>query len=234
MTCEFSDIAPQLAAIYQLKPCYSKTNAHAQSSVWHLQLANGQHIALKRVRAQHAEAASLLYREHEFLEKLTHRNIVSLVCHGYDADAYIIVTEWIDGFVLENNSELLRSELAAKSTTEQFINELRSIAALLSEHQICHRDLWGKNIIVQDNHPILLDFGWAKWQSEDNIFTPKNLREPNDHLALNLLINKFATPPLPAASSSVADQSHIAKIARGIINRGNNANRSDPRQPSSF
>jgi len=55
-----------------------------------------------------------------------------------------------------------------------FIQHCIAILRLLNEHGITHRDIRADNIIMRDNRPVLIDFGWAI-SDKYNYLTPPGL-----------------------------------------------------------
>ncbi len=82
----------------------------------------------------------------------------------------VVKLEKIEGAPLAEDRSI--SELADKFYG--FIQHCMAILRLLNEHGITHRDIRADNIIMRNNQPVLIDFGWAI-SDKYNYLTPPGL-----------------------------------------------------------
>ena len=166
---------------------HEKNGSQMHARVWKFEL-HQKSYALKITLPKSNQAASCLCREHEFLKHLNHPNIAHYIWHGViDHRFYGIVTEWLEGQLLFEIQDCLHSIFADVKSLEQFCHQLKAIANHIHTNGVHHRDLWAKNIIVHQQQPYLFDFGWATWSNEE-AFTPPQLQEADDSIALQQLI----------------------------------------------
>jgi len=81
------------------------------------------------------------------------------VMRSWSAPGYsVVVLERVRGEALEMCAAEIRSD---PERTFRFIDDCLTILAALSAKGIVHRDIRADNIVVRDERPVLLDFGWA-------------------------------------------------------------------------
>lgn len=170
-----------------LNPIYAKKNKYFDASVFRLSI-NGREVAVKLVKSIDGCSDQLLYREHEFLQVLSHQNIVKYIDHGVDSGDYMLITEWINGRnVLEKPAQIGRMDKAEKG---QFYDACWRIVDHLNNLGIHHRDIWEKNIMVCNKQPVLIDFGWACWAHEANSGTTQTLPYRDDVESMRTFIHR--------------------------------------------
>jgi predicted Ser/Thr protein kinase len=174
------------------KPLYSKKNGYFASKVWKVQLPDGRYGALKRVSALDPRAKPLLFNEGNILRLMDHPQIVKIILDGNVDDEYFIITEWIDGTNLEENETSLIEQMDDR-TKQEFLARLKDIHKHIKDRGIMHRDIWQRNILVKDNLPYLIDFGWATSSNMDDPFLPPELRQPDDNKATKSLTQHLAS-----------------------------------------
>lgn len=156
------------------EPVYEKRSSLAFTRVFRMAWS-GHRLAIKVIECSDPSARALLFREHMFLRTLRSPHVASYRGHLVRGHRYVLVTDWIEGFCLEDNGHLLRAVLSTRAGFALFTHECTGIVDLLRNAGIRHRDLREKNIIVSDAMPVLFDFGWAVWHDEVDAFTPSAL-----------------------------------------------------------
>jgi tetratricopeptide (TPR) repeat protein len=118
---------------------------------------SGEHVALKRLRAELGERQNLvnLFRaEYQVLARIKHPRIIKVYEFGLDAGLPFYTMELLDG-----------SDLRDLSTTPyrlacSYLRDVASSLALLHAQRLLHRDLSPRNVrLGSDGHCKLLDFG---------------------------------------------------------------------------
>ena len=74
--------------------------------------------------------------------------------------------------------------------SRQFKRAAAQAAERLEAAGISHRDIREMNILVDNNKPVLIDFGWAMFEGEAGIFTPENLEAPDDRSAIDQMLGR--------------------------------------------
>lgn len=187
---DITDITGILEGAMQTKPFYHKKNQYFESKTWKVKLPDNTDIALKRVKLLNEAAAPLLAREYKILQSLNHKGIVRTLLEGEIDGDYIIATHWIDGYNMQEGFGKFEQEFPTRTAKENFWSELKNIVDYLHQHNIKHRDMWEKNIMIADRKPVLIDFGWSCFIGED-VYTPPELREPDDLKAMEALRKKL-------------------------------------------
>lgn len=160
-----------------LKPIYAKKNKYFDTRVFRLGM-DGQDVAVKIVKAIDGCSDSLLYREHEFLQAVKHAGVIKYVGHGALDDYYMLITGWINGKTVYQDSSQMN--VLCDAEKRRFVDACWEIVNQLQSHGVHHRDIWEKNIVVSDKHPVLIDFGWACWENEADKSTIQILPYQND------------------------------------------------------
>lgn len=196
-------ITHALETISAETPLYYKKNQFSETQVWKTQLQSIGSVAIKRVKPLHPTASSYIVREHEFIKACNHPQIVKFIAHGAINGDYFIITQWIEGYVIQNEFNEFKKQFNDVRQQEIFLQELENIISHLKQANIKHRDIWEKNIIISQGRPVLFDFSWAVWQSEPKPFTPSNLKQAEDDHAINYFKNLFnqATADLPSSQT---------------------------------
>lgn len=123
----------------------------------------GRRVAVKllpRESLDDRDVCRLIERELRLLQGLKHPNICQMLGFGLYEGVPYIVMEYVKGQELEN---VLKAR--GTLTLEEARLILRDIAAALDylhEHNILHRDVKPRNIILQDLRAVLTDFGMAR------------------------------------------------------------------------
>ncbi len=101
-----------------------------------------------------------LRTEARILSVLNHRNIVRYVDHRDDGWGFYLVTEMIRGQTMK---QMYLGRPASESTVEKYALTLLETLRYLHGHQIVHRDINPKNLILEPYRQlVLVDFGAAK------------------------------------------------------------------------
>ncbi len=120
-------------------------------------------IALKIVPPK--ESQNALIQEAKLACKLNHPNIVTIHEISEADTQSAIVMEWVDGLVL--NEYLSQNSLSLLEKVELAIQLCQAID-YAHQHQIVHRDITPRNIMVNQHGQIkVLDFGLSKLFSQD-------------------------------------------------------------------
>ena len=124
----------------------------------------GQLIAVKQVQLNNdedVEQALSLQTEISLMEKLRHPNIVSLLGSERDGDKFNILMEYVPGKAIDQLLETFG--VLNINTIRIYTRQLLSALKYLHQHGVVHRDIKGKNILVDAHGNCkLCDFGSAK------------------------------------------------------------------------
>ena len=122
----------------------------------------------------------LASREYDLLQKID-SSYFPKILGAKKSDQYsLIKMEKIQGQSLVDCAGEIKAD---RNTFYTFIRGLLDILEILSKNSITHRDIRPENIMVKDNLPILIDFGWAV-SPDHPYFTPPGLGAeyaPKDH-----------------------------------------------------
>jgi RIO-like serine/threonine protein kinase len=143
--------------------------------------------AIKTVIPKTEEAEDCLFKEHDILLTLHERTsrpelFIKPVDYMIKDGCYVLVTEWIE------NSEI--------TDLKSFIAALYDISTELKRVGIRHRDIWECNILVRDNLPVLIDFGWA-CNVDENDGMDEQLERSNDDESMMTLIRRLSGTQKP-------------------------------------
>jgi len=124
-----------------------------------------QHTIIKQA------TLDLASREYLFLSRLKSAYFPKPISYETRNGFSIITIEKIHGLPLEKAIPAL---ISTRESLLTFFQHCLNLLLELEEHRILHRDIREDNILVLDNKPVLIDFGWAI--SEDlPYFTPEGL-----------------------------------------------------------
>ena len=124
-------------------------------------LRHGRTVALKVLRAEVAEAIGRerFLREIRILSGLTHPHILPLFDSG-DSDGFLY---YAMPFVTESlRDRLARETFLPLDDVLQFATEIGEALDCAHARGIVHRDVKPANILIEDGHAIVADFGIAK------------------------------------------------------------------------
>lgn len=178
-----------LEATLMTPPRHAKRNQQFFTRVWRMTMPDGSETALKLIYPLSVEARPLLFREHEFLERLPAGPFVRHLAHGELNGNYFLLTRWIEGFDLRPSPEL-DALLADANGRARLKAGCRDMAAGLKGAGMQHRDIREMNILIEDGAPVLIDFGWSVMDGENNMYRPENLEEPDDGLAMEQMLDR--------------------------------------------
>lgn len=128
-------------------------------------VTSGKHVAIKRMLLQgDAERQKTSFqREADALQKLEHPNIVSLVKVEQDADGrWYLALEWLEETI---EAYILRTGAIPWNRFYTLIGKpvLEALEFAQTRHQIAHRDLNPRNIMMTDKgEPKITDYGISK------------------------------------------------------------------------
>ncbi len=137
---------------------------------------SGQIVALKSVRGDYSQTESgdtafdkrlALAEEFQTLASLRHPYIISVIDYGFDSTRHPYFT--MD--LLDAPQTILQAAQKASSleATIGLLTQILQALAYLHRRGILHRDLKPGNILVQNGHVKLLDFGLATAQNSSGI-----------------------------------------------------------------
>lgn len=110
----------------------------------------------------------LAKREFHFLKLFMSDYFPKAIDFWSEGEYSVVVLEKIIGLPLNKTSHAFRENF---DKMYKFVNECLSILEELKDKNIIHRDIRQANILIRDEHPVLIDFGWAI-SDEQKIFTP--------------------------------------------------------------
>ncbi|MFT3774521.1 MAG: protein kinase [Minicystis sp.] len=133
---------------------------------------NGEHVAVKVLRAADDAHDARFAREARLLSQLRHPGLVRYVAHGVPAtgDPYLVM-EWLDGETL--GARLQRGDLSIDETVT-LGRRIAEALAVVHAAGLVHRDVKPGNIFLCDGiaeQVKLIDFGLARAQSTLNQLT---------------------------------------------------------------
>lgn len=120
-----------------------------------------QVIALKQLRpvfAENADHRAMIINEFRILSRLRHPYVLPALDFGFDDDHHPYFT-----MPLLANAMTLHKAVVHRSFGEKVELLIQALQALtyLHQHRVIHNDLKPSNILVVENHVVLLDFGFA-------------------------------------------------------------------------
>ena len=138
------------------------------SDVYAGQDSSGRRLAVKVLRLTGLNAAQQtqrVRREQEALARVDSRGVAKLISADLTADQPWIASEFVDGPTLKESIET-QGPLTFDETLG-LIRRLAEIVAELHELGIAHRDITPNNIIFGPDGPVLIDFGSARIDLEN-------------------------------------------------------------------
>ncbi|MGG4154637.1 serine/threonine protein kinase [Peribacillus muralis] len=124
-----------------------------------------KNIVIKQLRKSKRRSKKELERfEHEIdiLHALNHKSIPKFHEKFTDDGNVYFVMDFIEGDNLEDHIFYNHVTFTEKESLH-FLAELAGLVAYLHDNGISHQDLRIPNILIQNHHPILIDFGLSKW-----------------------------------------------------------------------
>jgi serine/threonine protein kinase len=136
----------------------------AMASVYLCQAPKNQWVALKILSSQHTPLVNRFLREIEILQSLSHKHIVEYIDHNTHEGYHYLVMNYVDGVDLNVYTQKLhqRPPLERYTRCRDFGIFLVQTLSYVQNQGIIHRDVKPSNILIQDEHPILIDFGTVK------------------------------------------------------------------------
>ena len=129
--------------------------------------------AIKYVWPKTEQAYNRLTKEFDLIEHIDSEYFANYLWADL-GDYYRVATEWIDYTPITDFYALK--------------DGLQCILPELDKANIRHRDIWFKNILIKDNKPILIDFGWAINKDNTDDLDPI-LPYANDEDSMQILLN---------------------------------------------
>lgn len=176
-------------------PAHTKKNEHFASKVYRVTTPEGRQAALKIVQPSSPLGRALLPREHEFLAAVHTRHVPELLGFGFAGPGYYLVTSWVEGPTL---GDVLAAGSPAPALSDpdargRLQAQIEEAVSDIESAGIRHRDIRPKNIILSDEGPVLIDFGWACWADEAGAPAPDALEQPDDRPALSALLKTIGS-----------------------------------------
>ena len=136
----------------------------AMASVYLCQGSSHPWVALKILSSQHPPIVTRFLREIEILQKLNHKHIVRYIDHNIHNGYHYLVMTYIDGIDLNVYTQKLhqRPPLERYSRCRKFGINLVQTLSYVHSLGIIHRDIKPSNILIQEENPVLIDFGTVK------------------------------------------------------------------------
>ncbi|MDE0811768.1 MAG: protein kinase, partial [Alphaproteobacteria bacterium] len=157
-----------LASILASPPLHKFRRSNFDSAIWKHELASVGPIAVKLVKPHDPALASIITREHIFLERLKGNLVPEVIWGGIIADKYCLISRWVDAVPLDQMAGGTLKRIIDRNGLTWFENELTRICDHLEKNGVSHRDLCEKNILLSMDRVYLIDFTWAIFKDEDN------------------------------------------------------------------
>ncbi|MCA1030903.1 protein kinase [Bacillus timonensis] len=165
-----------------------------------IDLKSGKTVVIKQLRKRqhHSKGFQSLQLEKEILQKLSHPNIPKYIeAFKLKKDYFLVMTK-IDGVSLE---DLLfeQNRVFSKSESFDLIYKAFSVVSYFQDQNIVHLDLRPPNILLQDEHLSIIDFGLSRFLSDSGYtsdspmrrLTPKSDFYALGHTLLFLLYSNY-------------------------------------------
>ncbi len=137
--------------------------------VWDPRLKRPVAIKLPRIDATSEADLHRFVREGQAAAQLRHPHIASVHEVGHDGDTAYLVADYIEG---ESLRQFLRSHPMHHQATAELCAAVAEALHHAHEQGIVHRDLKPANIIIdRSGQPHVIDFGLAKWSSDERDLT---------------------------------------------------------------
>ena len=101
-------------------------------------------------------------REIKFLAQLSHPHILPLFDSGDALGMLYYVTAYIDGLTLRRHLKLAQNGRMPVGEAARLIREIADGLDYAHQRNVLHRDVKPENILLQDDHALLADFGIAR------------------------------------------------------------------------
>jgi eukaryotic-like serine/threonine-protein kinase len=99
---------------------------------------------------------------------LQNPNILPLYDFGTDNDVVYLVMAYVEGGTLE---DIIDSGAMAVTDVERILRSIANGLDYAHRRGIIHRDIKPGNILINDGHPLLADFGLVKWMASGTNLT---------------------------------------------------------------
>ncbi|HTQ44027.1 MAG TPA: protein kinase [Polyangiaceae bacterium] len=139
-------------------------------SVYRAARPGGADVALKTVERASPSAVAALRNEIRVLRRVRHPGLVEIVDDGVEGGVPWLAMSLVEGRRLD---ALLQDRLEAgrPPVDRSLLGIMRRLAetlAYLHGRGVLHRDLSPRNVIVREEHPVLIDFGFASIIYDEN------------------------------------------------------------------
>ncbi|KAL1338692.1 hypothetical protein AAHE18_10G229800 [Arachis hypogaea] len=141
-------------------------------AVYKGQLSNGMRVAVKQHKNVSFQGDKEFQSEVSVLREARHENVLMLLGSCSEGHNRILVYEYVcNGSLAQHLSQHSRSPLSWEDRIKVAIGAANGLLYLHSKN-IIHRDLRPNNILItHDHHPLLGDFGLARIQNQDSIYS---------------------------------------------------------------
>jgi serine/threonine protein kinase len=186
-------------------------------------------------RSLGSEANHMLLREARALARLDHANIVSVYdCVEYQDHLYL-VREYIEGETLESWIECLGTEkYALPSKAIVIARDILGGLAYAHEHEVIHRYIHPKNIILSGDYAKIMNFGLTDcpeevWSPDKVVYmSPEQLAQRTlsartDLYSFGVLLYRLLTGRLPFEADTLAELIEQCTYATPVAPRQINA-----------
>ncbi len=136
---------------------------------------SGQKVVIKQAienpKQPQGQAKRMLQKEASILKRVVNRNIVSFIDESQDDEVYYYVMEKINGL---NLFELCNGKPLNMKEGTRIMIEICNGMKYLHDFNIIHRDLNPKNIMMDGDTPVIIDFSSAETlQTKDEVIKIK-------------------------------------------------------------
>jgi serine/threonine-protein kinase len=119
-------------------------------------------IKVLRTPVDDPSAGERFVREIKFLAQLSHPHILPLFDSGDALGMLYYVTAYVDGLTLRRHLKQAQNGRLPVGEAARIIGEIADGLDYAHQRNVIHRDVKPENILLQDDHALLADFGIAR------------------------------------------------------------------------